>query len=149
MLLAITSIEIRAVVTGVRNGDCLGHAAVHCGGGVLGHDHGHYHPVHLRSVVHVLRSGVRHPLPAADHGRPFQGPVQHVRFAVRVHCRVLHPDGRRRTTVGPQADDPLSRMGRREAAVPVPYHSYALFVVHARVCLMVHQVSTWHGVHLE
>lgn len=91
----------------------MGHADVHRGGRLFRHDHGHYHPVHLRPVVHVLRPGLRHPVPAVDHGRPFQTLLQHVRVAVRVHRGVLHTDGRRRTVVGPQADDLLSRLGRR------------------------------------
>lgn len=119
----------------------MGHAVVHRGGRVLGHDHGHHHPVHLRSVVHVLRPRLRHPVPAADHGSALQAPLQHVRLARRVHCRVLHTDGRRRTTAGPEADDTLPRVGRRETIVPVPDHRHVVLAVHVSLRLVVHKVS--------
>lgn len=126
---------------GVGNGNRVGHAAVHRGGRHFGHDHGHYHSVHLRPVVHVLRPGLRDPVPAVDHGRPFQTLLQHVRVAVRVHRGVLHPNGRRRTAVGPRAHDLLSRVGRRKTTVPVQDHGHALFAVHADIRLVGIKVS--------
>lgn len=129
------------IASGFRDGDRVGHAVVHRGGRVLGHDHGHHHTVHLRAVVHVLRPGVRHTVPAADHGGPLQAPLQHVRLAGRVHSRVLHTHGRRRTVAGPEADDTLPRVGRRETAVPVPDHRHALLAVHVGIRVVVHKVS--------
>lgn len=119
----------------------MGHAVVHRGRRVLGYNHGHYYPVHLRSVVHVLRPCLRYPVPTANYGSPLQTPLQHVRLARRVHSRVLHTDGRRRTVAGPEADDTLPRVGRRETIVPVQDHCHALLAVHVGLRLVVHKVS--------
>jgi len=125
-------------VLGIRNGDCLGHAIIHRSRRLFRYDYGNYYPVHLRPVVHVFWPSLRYPIPTVNYGSPFQTLLQYIRVTSRVHSRILHTNGWRRTSVGPATNDTLPWMGRWKTTVPVPHHSYALFVVYAGIRLVVY-----------
>lgn len=93
------------------------------------------------SQVHVFRLGLLHSVPATAHGCPLQAPLQHVRFAVRVHRGVRGAAVWRRAAARAASRHPLPRLGRRAPTLPVPHHVHACFAHHAGRRLRRHQVS--------
>lgn len=129
--------------TGLRDGDHLGNACRHLRHRNPVHCDGSDHPFYLRSLVHVLRSRLLHPVPSTPDGRSLQASLQHVRVALSVHHGVPGPRLRWRTSAGAGSVHPLSglRLWELPSNVSFPDDGYADVANHPRRCFVVVQVS--------
>jgi len=76
--------------------------------------------------VHVLGSGLRHPVPAASDGGALQEALQHIWQPIGVHCGSGHPAVWWRGHPGTASADQVSRLRRGDegADVPLPHHGH-------------------------
>lgn len=97
--------------------------------------------------VNVLRSRVRHPVPAAVDGGPLQGILQHLRQPRSLHHRFCRQDIWRRThnVLASTNQIPGLRRGNSDAAVSVQDVLHATVAYHSGGSLLVDQVGLRDG----
>lgn len=123
----------------------MGHANFHRSGRYPLNNHGSHHPINLWPLVHVLRLGLLHPVPAAFDGGSFQAPLQHLRIFSGLHHSPRCPTQRGRTHARTGAFDPLPRLERREADIPVQDLGHDPISRHSGWCILAFKVAVQHG----